>query len=233
MSRPSTLPTNSPASSAAGQQRVGLLDQRVALGRFLADRQEPDLRPGDAVALAGEHGAHLRELHQPLRPGTRRWRRRRAARSACRPGTGIGVAIAGRATPLIRPMRSSADAMVAPVLPADTMADALPSRTASAARTSDESFIVRTLDPGSASMAITSDAGITSRPWSVPSSSGRPTSTTVAELGRRPDARPRRSRPAPCLHPSRRRRWAGDSRVPYSTSMAWRPWYQPQFGHTT
>src|SRR5262245_28349642 len=75
-------------------------------------------------------------------------------------------------------MRKSADAMVAPVLPADTMADALPSRTASAARTSDESFILRTLEPGSASIAITSDAGITSRPWSVPSSSGRPTSTT-------------------------------------------------------
>ena len=60
------------------------------------------------------------------------------------PGHGIGVAIAGRATPLMRPMRSSALPMVAPVLPALTMADALPSRTASAARTSDESFRRRT-----------------------------------------------------------------------------------------
>ena len=71
------------------------------------------------------------------------------------PGTGIGVAIAGRATPLIRPRRRSADAIVAPVLPAETMADARPSRTASAARTNDESFIVRTLEPGSASMPMT------------------------------------------------------------------------------
>ena len=49
--------------------------------------------------------------------------------------------------------------MVAPVLPALTMAEALPSRTASAARTSEESFMVRTLLAGSASMAMTSDAG--------------------------------------------------------------------------
>ena len=57
------------------------------------------------------------------------------------PGHGIGVAMAGRATPLMRPMRSSALPIVAPVLPALTMAEALPSRTASAARTSDESFM--------------------------------------------------------------------------------------------
>ena len=49
------------------------------------------------------------------------------------PGTGMGVAIAGRATPLIRPMRSRALAIVAPVLPALTMAEACPSRTAFAA----------------------------------------------------------------------------------------------------
>ena len=56
--------------------------------------------------------------------------------------------MAGRDTPLMRPMRSSALAMVAPVLPALTMAEARPSRTASAARTSDESFMVRTLLAG-------------------------------------------------------------------------------------
>ena len=61
--------------------------------------------------------------------------------------------MAGRDTPLMRPMRSSADAIVAPVLPAEIMAEALPSRTASAARTSDESFILRTLEPGSALIA--------------------------------------------------------------------------------
>jgi hypothetical protein len=60
-------------------------------------------------------------------------------------------------------MRRSAEAIVAPVLPAETMAEALPSRTASAARTSDESFIFRTLEPGSALMPITSEAEITSR----------------------------------------------------------------------
>ena len=71
--------------------------------------------------------------------------------------------MAGRATPLMRPMRSSADAIVAPVLPAETMAEARPSRTASAARTNEESFIRRTLEPGSALIGITSEAGITSR----------------------------------------------------------------------
>ena len=45
-------------------------------------------------------------------------------------------------------MRSSAEAMVAPVLPADTIAQALPSRTSSAARTSEESFFLRTLAGG-------------------------------------------------------------------------------------
>ena len=49
--------------------------------------------------------------------------------------------------------------MVAPVLPAETMAMALPSRTASAARTSDESFLRRTPWAGSSSMPMTSLAG--------------------------------------------------------------------------
>ncbi len=56
----------------------------------------------------------------------------------------MGVAMAGRTTPLSRPIRSRALAMVAPVLPALTMARALPSRTASAARTREESFFRRT-----------------------------------------------------------------------------------------
>src|SRR5262245_10984682 len=93
--------------------------------------------------------------------------------------TGIGVAIAGRLTPLIRPIRSSADAMVAPVLPAEIIAEALPSRTASAARTSVESFLRRTPPAGSSSIAMTSLAGISGRsPMSTrePRSSG-PTRT--------------------------------------------------------
>src|SRR4051812_40339667 len=88
--------------------------------------------------------------------------------------------MAGRLTPRIRPMRSRALAMVAPVLPALTIAEARPSRTASAARTSDESFLRRTPLAGSSSMAMTSDAGRMSRPpvSTVASTSGWPTSTT-------------------------------------------------------
>ena len=84
------------------------------------------------------------------------------------PGTGIGVAIAGRLTPLIRPMRSSAAAIVAPVLPAEIIAEALPSRTASAARTSVESFLRRIAWAGSSSIATTSAAGINGRSPRVP-----------------------------------------------------------------
>jgi len=90
----------------------------------------------------------------------------------------VGVAIAGRITPGSRPIRSSADAMAAPVLPADTMAIAAPSRTASAARTNEESFFRRTPWAGSSSMAITSAAGSTARPPVSPSASGLPTSST-------------------------------------------------------
>ena len=51
---------------ALGQQLVGLLDQRVALGGLLADRQQADPGLGDAEAVAGVDRAHLGELHQPL-----------------------------------------------------------------------------------------------------------------------------------------------------------------------
>src|ERR1700691_5407817 len=75
-------------------------------------------------------------------------------------------------------MRSNAEAIVAPVLPADTIAQALPSRTSSAARTSEESFFLRTLAAGSSSMAMTSVQGTTSSPRGSPSSSGTPTRMT-------------------------------------------------------
>src|SRR5262249_51641649 len=42
----------------------------------------------------------------------------------------------------------------------------------------------------------------------------------------------RRPRPVPCRLPSRRPRSATSGRVTYSTPMAWRSWYQPQFPHT-
>jgi hypothetical protein len=80
------------------------------------------------------------------------------------------VAMAGRLTPLMRPMRSSADAIVAPVLPAETIAEARPSRTASAARTRVESFLRRTARPPSSSISMTSLASMTGRsPMSVSS----------------------------------------------------------------
>jgi len=50
---------------------------------------------------------------------------------------GIGAAIAGRATPSIRPMYWIAATRQAPVLPAETVADALPSATSFAATTRD------------------------------------------------------------------------------------------------
>ena len=78
------------------------------------------------------------------------------------PGTGIGVAIAGRFTPEMRPMRSRAAAIVAPVLPAEIIALARPSRTASAARTSVESFLRRTPWAGSSCIPMTSVASIRS-----------------------------------------------------------------------
>jgi hypothetical protein len=80
------------------------------------------------------------------------------------PGTGMTVAMAGRETPGKRPMRNKALAMAAPVLPALTMAQARPSRTASAQRTMEESLFTRTPRPGSSSMPITSLAARMSTP---------------------------------------------------------------------
>src|ERR1700733_13736983 len=96
-----------------------------------------------------------------------------------RPGRGSGVAMQGRTTPGRRPMRRRADAIVAPVLPADTIADAFPSRTSSAARPSDESFLRRTPPAGSSSMAITSVQATRSSPFVSPTWSGGPTRTTA------------------------------------------------------
>ena len=62
---------------------------------------------------------------------------------------------------------------MAPVLPALTMAEALPSRTSSAARTSEESFLRRTPCAGSSSMAMTSVQATSSRPPGVADLVGR------------------------------------------------------------
>ena len=73
-------------------------------------------------------------------------------------------------------MRNRAEAIAAPVFPAETMAAALPSRTASAARTRVASFLRRTPPAGSSPMPITSEADIRGSP-SVSRPSG-PTMTT-------------------------------------------------------
>ena len=188
-----------------------------------------DSRPtrglGDAEAVAGVDGAHLGELHQPLGAalgvgaGVEQHRRRVA------PGTGIGVAMAGRATPLMRPMRSSALAIVAPVLPALTMAEARPSRTASAARTSEESFMRAHARAG---VGVHGDdlgrrehleaAGVADLVGPADEHDGD------AELGRAPAWRPRRSRRGPGRRPSRRRRWAGSSASVTGDAISRRRW---------
>src|ERR1039458_5456957 len=94
------------------------------------------------------------------------------------PGRGIGVAMQGRTTLGRRPIRSSADAIVAPVFPAETMADARPSRTSSAIRTREESFFRRTPAAGSSATPVTSGQEISSKPRVSPTSSGGPTRTT-------------------------------------------------------
>jgi hypothetical protein len=161
------------------------------------------------------------------------------------PGTGSTVAMAGRCTPGMRPIRSSAAATAAPVLPALTMADACPSLTASAARTTDESFLRRTAAAGSSSIATISDAGSTSRLPVSPSASGWPTSTTgmpccstawraPATISAGPRSPPMASTaigrevtaPAGGIGARARSRRQ-------STMMACRPPYQPQFAHTT
>ena len=93
------------------------------------------------------------------------------------PGTGIGVAMAGRFTPLMRPMRNSALAMVAPVLPAEIIALAMPSRTKSAETTRVESFLLRTELAGSSCMSMNSVATCSGKSPRSAKSAG-PTSNT-------------------------------------------------------
>ena len=165
-SRPSTLPTQPFTSDSNG---AAALRNASPLPGFLAVRQQPDrglvdTEPHPRVG-AGEHRPfdepnRLRvdrrsPVDEELGDQDRLWQR---------PNTGRGTAIAGRCTPRMRPMPRSAAAIVAPVLPAPTMACAWPSLTARAQRTSDESFLVRTAAAGSSSIAITSDAASTSTP---------------------------------------------------------------------
>ena len=164
------------------------------------------------------------------------------------PGTGIGVAMAGRATPRMRPIRSRALAMVAPVLPALTMAAARavadrlggPDKRRVLLGAHRPARVLVHLDdlPGrdDRQPAGVAEAVRDRRPGRPP---GRP---------RRPGWPRRRSRPGPGRRPWRRprpaadpaggsgrstgRRGPGGCRV-QPTSMAWRPLYHPQVGHTT
>ncbi len=156
------------------------------------------------------------------------------------PKTGIGIAIAGRCTPLMRPNRNKAAAIVAPVLPAPTIASARPSRTASAARTIDESFFARTAAAGSSSIAMISAASSSStragaRPsgrWVRTASAGPTSSTSTSQ------ASTARSAPATIAAGARSPPIAsiaitgGTGRSRYSTSRTWRPRYQPQLPQT-
>lgn len=69
--------------------------------------------------------------------------------------------------------------MVAPVLPAPTMAAAAPSRTNSAARTTEASLRVRTARPGSSSMPMASVATTKGSP-DASTTRAAPTNTTGA-----------------------------------------------------
>jgi len=132
--------------------------------------------------------------------------------------------------------------MVAPVLPALTIADALASRTSSAARTSDESFLRRTPWAASSFMVMTSVQANRSRPIVSPTCSGGPTSRTAMSSSSRARAARPQSHLVRGRLPSRRRRRAVcqrpgvgrcADRSTQSTSTAWRPLYHPQFGQTT
>ncbi len=98
-------------------------------------------------------------------PISANWRRFSALQSAFAPASsrthgspavGNTVAMAGRFTPLIRPITSVAAAMHAPVEPAEKNASARPSRTSRAPTTIEESFLERTALAGWSPISITS-----------------------------------------------------------------------------
>ena len=188
----------------------------------------------DAEAVAGVDRAHLGELHQPLGlhlgVGAGVEQDGRARRRA----PGSGWRSAGRLTPLIRPIRSSAEAIVAPVLPAETIADALPSRTASAARTSVESFLRRT--PLAGVLVHLDDLGGLDQlevAAAVARSAGPTRTTGMPSGGRGVSAGEDLAGCAVAAH-----RVDGDRQhrtvrlLAQPTSTATRSLYQPQAGHT-
>ncbi len=156
-SRPSTLPTN---PGIAFEQRVRLLAQLVALAR--PPRRSRAGRPS-ARRPRGATRAYSRpmpgELHEPLG---------RAVDGGAAVDEELRTAVrAPGSAPRSRagPRPGSARCAAAPppssrrCCPRSTIASASPSRTASRARTIDESFFVRTDGRGSSSISITSRGG--------------------------------------------------------------------------
>ena len=220
---------------ATCEQLERLLAQRVALAGLLADRQQADLRRGQPEAVAGVDRAHLGELDEPLGlhlgvgAGVEQHRRRRAGhRDRGGDGRAADALDAAHAQQRRRPSwRRCCRPRSSPT--------ALPSRTASAARTSVESFLRRTAWAGSSSMAMTSLAAISGRsPSRRAARSAGPTSTigTPAAAAWRapatisPGARspPMASTAMGSIEP------AEASEDQALTSTATRPLYQPQRG---
>ena len=113
-SRPSTLPMKS--MPGAMTNSCASLRSVSPLPGSLTDGQQPDGRALDAEAVAGVDGAMVANWAPATRPVLRSWRRRRAGCSGVRRDRDRGGN--GRAVDALpRPMRSSADAIVAPVLP--------------------------------------------------------------------------------------------------------------------
>jgi len=135
-------------------------------------------------------------------------------------------------------------AMVAPVLPALTIAE--PDRRAQPPLhepTSNPSWSARS--GGSSFIAMTSEAGSTPAAGVTEGAIGRTTSTTGYLAPQQRVALPRRSRTGRGRHPWRQQQLAAKrpSAAPHRlggrrhdgqlTSTAWRPLYHPQCGHTT
>ena len=122
---------------------MGLQGENRALRRLLADVEKRDTRRLDAEYDRRVRLAHLGELEEVLglAVGVRADVEQHARIG---PAVGSTVAMAGRFTPLMRPITSVAAAMHAPVEPAEKNASARPSRTSRAPTTIEESFLERT-----------------------------------------------------------------------------------------
>ena len=162
-----------------GQQRVRLLDERRALGLLLADRQQRHARGQPRRGGRRRTPRPSGRTAAAWPPCTRRWRRHRAAQRDATPSWGMGVAMAGRVDPF-EPSHAQQSARHRRAGVPGAHHGQRPCRRAPPRRRAPGGVFLRrrTEGPGSSSMAMTSDAGRTSSPRSVPRRSGGPTSTT-------------------------------------------------------